>query len=514
MLAATKNLKTTAPRGLGLGLFALALVGTAVLWSLSLSPVATADEGPLTPTGVSAALPSFADVIETVKPAVVNISVKGRAAVPVAGQAPGMPFGPGSPFGRDGAPGDPFEDFLRRFFERQSFSADRDAGRPFEGMGSGFIVDAEGYVVTNYHVIEHAEEIFVTLGDGTQLQAFLQGADPKTDLALLRVESEEPLPYVALGESDDLRVGDWVIAIGNPFGLGGTATTGIISARGRDIQSGPYDDFLQIDAPINRGNSGGPLFDLNGRVVGVNTAIFSPNGGSVGIGFAIPSSMAAPIIEDLREDGTIERGWLGVQIQPVDEGIAEALGLPEARGALVAGVTKDSPAAVAGLRAGDVIMSWGDTEIEEVKDLSRAVASNDPADEVEIEVWRGEGIETLDVVVGASPDEEVLVPASEAQAPVAQLGLRLDNISDQARSQLRLPRDLQGAVIVGVDPEGPAARKGLRAGDVITMVGQQTVENRDEAMQEIEHALEAGGNSLLLQVARGNTRQFVALSLD
>jgi serine protease Do len=512
MHAANADSKITARRGLGLGLFAVALVGTAVLWSLSLSPAATAIEEPLTPTGVSSAPPSFADVIETVNPAVVNISVKGRVPGRFTDRA--LPFGPGFPFGDEGVPGDPFEDFLRRFFERQSSSTDRDGGQPFEGMGSGFIIDPEGYVVTNYHVVDHAEEIVVTLGDGTQLQAVRRGVDPKTDLALLKVESDDPLPYVALGDSDDIRVGDWVIAIGNPFGLGGTATTGIISARGRDIRSGPYDDFLQIDAPINRGNSGGPLFDLNGRVVGVNTAIFSPNGGSVGIGFAIPSSMAAPILEDLRENGTIERGWLGVQIQPVDEAIAEALGLDEPRGALVADVTEESPAAKAGVREGDVILSWGDSEIDEIRELSRAVASTEPAAEVEMEVWRGGRVETLEVVAGAMPAEDLPVPTTGSEAPAERLGLRLDDLSDQARAQLRLPSDLQGAVIVGVDPDSAAAREGLRRGDVITMVGQQPVKNREQAMLEINSALDQGEGSLLLQIARGNTRQFVALSLE
>ena len=313
------------------------------LWQLAPMPAVSAgppvDQQITTLAGTPA---SFADIIEAVQPAVVNISVTGPAAPQTRGHIPMQPGTPGP---------DNFEDFLRRFFERQSYNVNSPTPT-FQGMGSGFIIDAEGYVVTNNHVVEHASEIAVTFNDGTRLEAELVGTDPKTDLAVLKVESDEPLPYARFGDSDATRVGDWVIAIGNPFGLVGSATTGIVSARGRDIRSGPFDDFLQIDAPINRGNSGGPLFDLNGQVIGINTAIFSPNGGNVGIGFAIPSELAESVIDQLRSSGHVERGWLGVTIQQVDEELASGLGFDGDTGALVASVLPASPADIAGVQPG------------------------------------------------------------------------------------------------------------------------------------------------------------------
>ncbi len=370
----------------------LILAGAIVWWQLTPAPhvqASTPVDQLIGPVGTPA---SFADVIAAVSPAVVNISVS--KAVSRRVPRGGMPSIP---------PGSSFEEFFRRFFERQSLTQGQ--GPLVQGMGSGFVVGPEGYVVTNNHVVEGADAITVTFDDGTRYEAELRGTDPKTDLALLKIEVDEPLPYARFGNSDRMRVGDWVIAIGNPFGLGGTATTGIVSARGRDIQSGPFDDFLQIDAPINRGNSGGPLFDIAGQVVGVNTAIFSPNGGSVGIGFAIPAAQAEPVIEQLRSTGHVERGWLGVQIQTVTEDIASRLGLDSALGALVAGVVPESPAERAGIRTGDVIVGINGNEIERVKDLIRLVAGARPEDEVHLELWRGGETLALDVVIGESKEQ-------------------------------------------------------------------------------------------------------------
>ena len=344
---------------------------------------------------------SFSELVERVKPAVVNISTKGRtrARAGIQGQEFGMPGLPeGSPFG----------EFYRHFFEgHPGLPGGGGVEREFEAAGSGFIISADGHVVTNNHVIEHADEIEVILSDGTRYPAKVKGRDPKTDLALLELESDESLPYVELGDSDDAQVGDWVVAVGNPFGLGGTVTAGIISARGRDIQSGPFDDFLQIDAPINRGNSGGPLFDTEGRVVGINTAIYSPSGGNVGIGFAIPSTMAKEIIAQLRAEGSVARGWLGVQIQPVTEIVAESLGLEKQQGALVASVVPDGPADRAGIETGDVIVRMNGEELDDFKDLPKLVAKAKAGSESTLEVRRQGKTRKLEVEIGRMPGDEV-----------------------------------------------------------------------------------------------------------
>ena len=486
--------------------FVLILVAatTAGLWQLV--PEASVQAGPpvdqqIARVGGDPA--SFADVIEAVQPAVVNISVSGPA------RPPANPTPPGS---------NNFEDFLRRFFERQNYPGSREAAprqpvqpvQRVQGMGSGFIIAPEGYVVTNHHVIEAASEIAITLGDGTRLEAELVGTDPKTDLAVLKVEFEEPLPYASFGNSDDTRVGDWVIAIGNPFGLGGSATTGIVSARGRDIRSGPFDDFLQIDAPINRGNSGGPLFDLNGRVIGINTAIFSPNGGNVGIGFAIPSKLAESVIEELRTTGRVERGWLGVTIQPVNEEIAEGLGFDGKAGALVASVVPGSPAERAGLRPGDVIIGFAGTEVTSPKALTRRAATIKPGTETEIEVWRDGEHETFDVAMGRSPSDPVAARA-DTHEKKARLGIALAELTREGRERFRIGDAVKGALIVNVDPAGPAAAKGLRPGDVIVGIGRRAVADVDAAMRAIEAAIEDGRGNILLRVARGGDSTFVAV---
>jgi serine protease Do len=488
-----------------LTLLALAVAGGFAFWQMA--PTTSAEANPavddlvVAPTEVPA---SFADVIEAVKPSVVNISTS-MTAGPMTGNGPPhqMPFPPGSPF----------EDFFRRFFEQQSMRSGANRAPVVQGMGSGFIVDPEGFVVTNNHVIEGAEEITVTLNDGERHPAKLLGSDPKTDLALLKIETDEALPYARLGDSDATRVGDWVIAIGNPFGLGGTATTGIVSARGRDIQSGPFDDFLQIDAPINRGNSGGPLFDLTGRVIGINTAIFSPNGGNVGIGFAIPAKQAEPVLAELRSSGRVERGWLGVQIQAVNEDIAAGLGLDEEHGALVAEVVPDSPAERAGLRSGDVIVGIEGQEVESLKDLTRAVADVQPGEKAEIEVWRNGKRESLGVVIGESPEQVATARSSnlEDSPAVGRLGLTLGELTPESRQRYRVDSDLQGALVTGVEPGSAAAQTGLRTGDVLVMVGQTPVSGPAEAVREIEEVISSERDRVVLQVARGEGRRFVVV---
>jgi serine protease Do len=410
-----------------------------------------------------------------------------------------------------GTPGpDNFEDFLRRFFERQSYNVT--SGAPtFQGMGSGFIIDAEGYVVTNNHVIEHASEIAVTLNDGTRLDAELVGSDPKTDLAVLKVESDEPLPYARFGDSDNTRVGDWVVAIGNPFGLGGSATTGIVSARGRDIHSGPFDDFLQIDAPINRGNSGGPLFDLNGHVIGINTAIFSPNGGNIGIGFAIPSELARSVIEQLTSSGHVERGWLGVSIQQVDEELSAGLGFDGDAGALVASVLPESPADIAGVQPGDVIVAVDGDAIDDVKELTRKVAAIKPDETVELEVWRNGERQTLDVSLGRSPSETEEARAAATAESNEYLGLALGELTSGARQRFHVDEDVRGALVTEVDPRSPAAERGLRPGDVVVMVGQDRVANLDEATKAIEAAKTEGRDSVVVRIVRGSDARFVVV---
>ena len=339
--------------------------------------------------GLQQVLPSFAPLVKATQPAVVTVRTSGRVA-----QANTQQIDP------------QMREFMERFFGRHFPGLPHGqgpGGRQAQGLGSGFIVDARGMIVTNDHVIDGAEEITVVMQDGTEYDATLIGTDPKTDLAVLRIEAGQSLPTVPWGNSDKVEVGDWAIAIGNPFGLGGSVTAGIVSARGRDISSGPYDDFFQIDAPINRGNSGGPLFDQQGHVIGVNTAIFSPSGGNVGIGFAIPANQARDVVEDLIDDGSVDRGWLGVSIQPVTEEIADAIGLEAAKGALIAEIVGDGPAEDGGLRRGDVILSFGASEIETVRDLTRTVAETDPGTRTKVRVFRRGEEKTLTIKTGRFP---------------------------------------------------------------------------------------------------------------
>lgn len=500
------NENTRTLRSIWLPLVLIA-AGALALWQIGPAPAveARAPVDPLIQTQ-TVGLPSFANVIEAVQPAVVNISVSGSLQAPPERGGDNAPM----PFGND------FEDFLRRFFERQAFRGDapgQGQGPDFQGMGSGFIVDPTGYVVTNNHVVDHASEITVTLSDGKRLPAKLIGTDPKTDLALLKVDSTEALPYARMGDSATTRVGDWVVAIGNPFGLGGTATAGIVSARGRDIQSGPFDDFLQIDAPINRGNSGGPLFDLSGRVIGINTAIYTPNGGSVGIGFAIPANLAKPVIDDLRTSGHVERGFLGVTIQQVDDDIAKGLGLESAKGALVASVVKGGPADKAGIRAGDVIVSVGGTAVDHVKELTRMVAEMQPNRDLPIEVLRNGKHETLQVRLGETPSDDATAVAAGSGAPSHEsargLGIKLGALTAEMRQRLGVSEDVSGAVIVEVEPGSGAAQKGLRPGDIVVMVGQTPVASPEAAAKEVEREKSAGRETVLLRILRDGPAIFV-----
>lgn len=483
-----------------LTLLAVVVASAFGLWQLA--PMVSGSTTPPVDEQISAVIgapASFADVIEAVQPAVVNISVSGPAAAQTRGHIPMQPGTPGP---------DNFEDFLRRFFERQSYNTNGPAPS-YQGMGSGFIVDADGYVVTNNHVIEHASEIMVTLGDGTRLDAELIGADSKTDLALLKVESDEALPYARFGDSDKTRVGDWVVAIGNPFGLGGSATTGIVSARGRDIQSGPFDDFLQIDAPINSGNSGGPLFDLSGRIIGINTAIFSPNGGNVGIGFAIPSELASSVIDQLRSSGHVERGWLGVTIQQVDEELARGLGFDGESGALVASVVPKSPAAKAGLQPGDVIVGINGEDVKQLKELTHRIAAVKPDNVVELAVWRNGERTTLEVSVGESP-AEAAEARRDAPETKPRLGVTLGALTPDARQRFRVDEAVDGALVTSVAPGGPAAARGLRPGDVIVMVGQSPVTSLEETANAIEATISEQRDSVVLRVVRGSGNASVA----
>ena len=459
---------------------------------------------------------SFADLAEKLLPAVVNISTSQAAPQRQPGARPEMPQFP---------PGSPFEEFFRDFFDRQQQDQPQQQ-RKSTSLGSGFIIDAKnGYVVTNNHVIQDADEITVILQDDTNIKAELVGKDPKTDVALLKIKTNHPLVAVPFGDSDAMRVGDWVLAIGNPFGLGGSVTAGIISARQRDINAGPYDDFLQTDASINRGNSGGPMFNLNGEVIGINTAIFSPSGGSVGIGFAIPSNLAKSVVAQLKDYGKTRRGWLGVRIQGVTPEIAESLGLQAHKGALVASVTPNGPAAKAGIQAGDVVTKFDGKEINEMRRLPRVVADTAIDKAVPVEVWRKGKAVNLQVKVGeleaaeesgllaAVPEERRQPQQSPAQKPTEALGLKLTNITPELRQQFEIKPELKGVVVTEVQGNSTASEKGMRPGDVIIEVGQEEVRKPEDVTTKIQKAKEQGKKSILLLVDRHGDLRFVAIPL-
>ncbi len=455
---------------------------------------------------------SFADLAERLTPAVVNISttqkVRGRSRP--GGEVPIPQFPPGSPF----------EEFFKDFFERQRPGRSEEAPRRrVTSLGSGFIIDSDGIIVTNNHVIVDADEITVTLSDDTKYEAKIIGRDPKIDLAILKIDADKPLSALKWGDSNKTRVGDWVLAIGNPFGLGGTVTAGIISARQRNINAGPYDDFLQTDASINRGNSGGPLFNMDGEVIGIATAIFSPSGGSIGIGFAVPSSLAKPVVAQLRKYGRTRRGWLGVRIQTVTDEIAESLGIEHAHGALVAEVTEDSPAAAAKVEAGDVIVSFDGRPVKDMRELPRMVAETEIGREVTVEVYRKGQTKRLKVTLGELEEAEQLAALSsegdeESDESAEALGMTLARITPKLRKRFDLGGDQSGVVVTEVNEDSAAAEKGIRAGDVIVEVAQEEVATPREVVEKTRAAKDSERKVVLLLVRRSGDLRFVAVRID
>jgi serine protease Do len=463
---------------------------------------------------------SFADLAAKLLPSVVNISttqtVKSDRGREHSG--PEMPQFP---------PGSPFEEFFRDFFEHGVPKGGRPEAQPRKGtsLGSGFIIDPAGYVVTNNHVIADADEITVILHDDTNLKAEVIGRDTKTDIALLKVKTDKPLTAATWGDSDASRVGDWVLAIGNPFGLGGSVTAGILSARQRDINSGPYDDFLQTDASINRGNSGGPMFNMDGQVIGINTAIYSPSGGSIGIGFAIPSALAKAVVAELQNesDHNVHRGWLGVRIQAVTDEIAESLGLDKARGALIASVSDNGPAQAAGIQAGDVVLSFDGREVSDMRRLPRLVAETPVGKSVPVTLWRKHSQSSVEVKVGrleesdqqqASTQETPRKGARAEAGTIKTLGLTLSDITADLREKFSLADDTKGVVVVDVAKDSPAAVKGVRPGDLIMEAAQEEVKSPGEVNSKVEEAKKSGRKSILLLVERQGDLRFIALRLD
>lgn len=457
---------------------------------------------------------SVADLAEGLLDAVVNISTSqkvrsggGSDQVPV----PRLPEG------------SPFQDFFDEFFKDRQ-GGDRQAPRRVQSLGSGFVIDAaNGILVTNNHVIADADEIEVNFSDGTKLIAELIGTDPKTDIAVLKVDpSEKKLTEVPFGDSDTMRIGDWVMAIGNPFGLGGTVTVGIISARNRDINAGPYDDFIQTDAAINRGNSGGPLFNMDGEVIGINTAIISPSGGSIGIGFSIPSELALGVIDQLREFGETRRGWLGVRIQPVTDDIAESLGMDEAKGALVAGVIKGGPVDNGTIQPGDVIIRFDGKDIDEMRDLPRVVAESPVGKEVEVVIIRKGEEQTVQVTLGRLEDGEKLADAggggdngeSEAVATAKVLGMTIAELDDDARGNFEIAAEVSGVVITEVEEGSSAADKGVKAGDVIVEIAQDSMSKPEDVVSKIDELKDQGRkNALLMLSSKTGELRFVTLRM-
>jgi serine protease Do len=486
------------------GLFAALLLGATALTGLTPGPIpyqARAEN-----LFNHAPAEGFADLVEKVMPAVISVEVKFANVVSTDEDNNTPQFR--LPPGLDDLPEDsPFRRFFEQFPDfRNNPQMPMPRDRRVMGEGSGFIISADGYAVTNNHVVKDADEVVVKTSDGREYKADVVGTDGKTDLALLKIKEGSNFAYVKFADKE-ARVGDWVIAVGNPFGLGGTVTTGIISARGRDIGSGPYDDFIQIDAPINRGNSGGPAFNLAGEVIGVNTAIFSPmGGGSVGIGFAIPATIAKDIVANLRDNGKVTRGWLGVQIQPVTDEIAESMGLGASKGALASDVTKDSPASKAGIRTGDTVVSVNGTDVMEPKDLARRVAQIKPGEPVQITVVRDGKPTTLSVEIGTMPADVELGAAPEskpAPASLSSLGLSLEKNASG-----------EGVTITTVESGSSADEKGLKAGDTILQLNGKEVSSVDDVRQELSAATTGGQKKILMLVRSGDRQRFVAMTVD
>ncbi|NJM30051.1 MAG: DegQ family serine endoprotease [Rhizobiales bacterium] len=474
-----------------------------VPWLVAPAPVAIAQNA-------AQELPSVANLADRLLPSVVEIAVESKAT---GGAAPNIPV-PEMP------ENSPFRDFFEDFFKRQQQGQQN---RTISSMGSGFVIDATGLIVTNNHVVEGAEQIEVHFQDQTVLKAELVGRDPKTDLAVLRVKPTKQLPIVAFGDSDKLRIGEWVMAIGNPFGLGGSVSLGIVSARNRDINAGPYDDFIQTDAAINKGNSGGPLFSLTGEVMGINTAIFSPTGGSVGIGFSVPANTAKGVIAQLVKYGETRRGWLGVKIQSVTDEIAESMNMPKPRGALIADVTKEGPAEKAGIQAGDVVIEFNGRAVNQMRDLPRIVAETEIGAKVPVKVLRKGQEVAVTAEVGRLEDGEKKVAQQDAgsggvaaPAVVTVLGMTVTSMTSELREKYKIDKEIEGAVVTEVAAEGPAADKRLEAGDVITEAGEQKVAGASDVSTRVEEAEKANKGSVLLLVAKGGKQaemRFIALKL-
>ncbi|MGE0108991.1 MAG: DegQ family serine endoprotease [Bdellovibrionales bacterium] len=464
------------------------------------------------PALAAAAPESFADLTEKLLPAVVNISTTQTLSTHDDFQNFEFQFPEGSPFN------ELFQDFFKQ--QRPFMPHGRAQKRKATSLGSGFIIDPKGYIVTNYHVIQDADEIRVILQDDTNLKAELVGLDKKTDLALLKVSPKKDLPAVTFGESDKVRVGDWIVAIGNPYGLGGTVTAGIISARARNINSGPYDDYLQTDASINRGNSGGPMFNMNGQVIGINTAIFSPTGGSVGIGFAIPSSMAKSVVQQLRDTGHIKRGWLGVQVQTITPEIAKSLGLKKEKGALVSSVTKDGPAEKAGFKTGDLILTFDGKDVEDMHRLPRLVAETEVGKTVNVEILRKGEEKTLKVKLGKLKDHEeegeVKITKHEGQktegTDVKTLGLRVTKLTDTFRQKYDIGKSTQGVVVLDVDTDSLSYEAGLRRADVITQAAQEDITS-GKRLEELAQKAKKAKKPLLLLIEREGNMIFMAMTI-
>ncbi|MEH6404917.1 MAG: DegQ family serine endoprotease [Sneathiella sp.] len=447
---------------------------------------------------------SFADLAEKLSPAVVNISTTQIVKNSSASNKPQFP------------PGHPFEDFFKDFGGKNKKG---EKERKATSLGSGFVIDTDGFVITNNHVIDGADEIFVIFQDGNKVSAELVGTDPKTDIAVLRIDAGDiDLVAVPWGNSDKSRVGDWVLAIGNPFGLGGTVTAGIISARGRDIRSGPYDDYIQTDASINKGNSGGPLFNMDGQVIGINTAIFSQSGGSIGIGFSIPSQLAKNVVKQLLEFGQTRRGWLGVVIQNVTEELADGLGLENTDGVLVAGVPEDGPAFKSGIKAGDVILEFNGKEVGETRELSRAVAETDVGASVDVDLWRnGERI-TKTVKLGELEKAETRLASTSPSADKAQLaevlGMRLTTVTPKVREQFKLSDEVEGVIVVDIEEGSEAAEKEIRPGDQILEVQLKPVASVSDVKATLKDIQGTDRKSVLMLIKRGLNSRFVALSTE
>ncbi|MHC8492449.1 DegQ family serine endoprotease [Thalassospira sp. SM2505] len=456
---------------------------------------------------------SFADLAEKLLPSVVNIST---SQIVADRQGPDFQFPPGSPF----------EDLFRDFMDRNGQGGQggqTPQQRRATALGSGFIISADGYIVTNNHVIDGADEISVRLHDGETLDAELIGRDPKTDVALLKVTPKDDLPFVKWGDSDKSRIGDWAMAIGNPFGLGGTVTAGIISARNRDINQGPYDDFIQTDASINRGNSGGPLFNLDGDVIGINSAIYSPSGGSVGIGFAIPSAIAQGVVDQLKEYGRTRRGWLGVHIQTVTEDIADSVGLDSASGAMVAGVSDESPAKKAGIKQGDVILKFDGKDVESMRRLPRIVAETKIGKDVDVVIWRDGKKQTVQVELGELEEEVIAASATPsdsqeapaiAEANINELGIKVANVDDTLRKRYNLAEGTEGVIVTDVSGDSYAAEKGVRPGDIIIEASHSSVSNVEDVTKAVKAAVDDDKRTILMLIETSAGPRYFGLTLS